>query len=62
MNIYLNYQAKSMIESGNLPFDSIGVFKTDEGFSYWYCDGFTFDSGVEQSEKQALRTAKKNWR
>lgn len=60
MNVYTGNQAKTLLESGNMPVNSIGVCKCSQGWAYWYWDGSIFDSGVKKSEELALRTAKSN--
>ena len=62
MTVYTGSQASDIIRSEKYPVDSIGVSKCNQGYAYWFWDGWTFDSGVELTEEEALRTAKKNWR
>lgn len=60
MNIYIGQQAKDMIDKDQIPVNSIGVCKVNQGWAYWYWDGHIFDSGVKKSEELALNTAKSN--
>ena len=62
MNIFTGKQAEDMILKDKYPDNSIGVCKTKYGWAYWYWDGNTFDSGVEESEELALNKAKRNWK
>lgn len=46
-----------------IPLDSIGVFQSAGGdWLYWYNDGFTYDTGVADTEAEAFHIAKKNFR
>lgn len=60
MHVYTGPQAKKMMEEDSMPMNSIGVFKSDEGWAYWYWDEHKFDSGVSKSAELALRNAKSN--
>jgi hypothetical protein len=51
-----------MMDSDKVPMNSIGVFKSEEGWVYWYWDEHIWDTGVKKSEELALRTAKLNIR
>ena len=62
MNVFTGKQAEDMILKDKYPDNSIGVCKTKYGWAYWYWDGHTFDSGVEESEELALNKAKRNVR
>jgi len=63
MKIYLGHQAKSLFYMREVPVESIGVFESIGGdWLYWYSDGFTYDTGVADTEAEALQTAKKNFR
>ncbi len=62
MQVFTGAQAQQIILKNDYPKDSIGVCKAMGGYAYWFWDGFTFDSGVEETEEMALRTAKSNWR
>jgi hypothetical protein len=63
MNIYLGQQAKSLFYMREVPVESIGVFESIGGdWLYWYSDGFTYDTGVADTEAEALQIAKKNFR
>jgi hypothetical protein len=62
MTVYIGSQAKDMFLWEKYPIDSIGVFQTKEGYAYWFWDGYTFDSGVEETEEIALNKAKCNFR
>jgi len=62
MQVFTGAQAQQMIINENYPVGSIGISNTPEGWAYWYWDGFIFDSGVEQTEKMAFSTAKRNIR
>jgi hypothetical protein len=62
MNVFIGKQAEDMILKDKYPDNSIGVCRTKYGWAYWYWDGHTFDSGVEESEELALNKAKRNVR
>jgi hypothetical protein len=63
MNIYLGQQAKSLFYMREVPVESIGVFESIGGdWLYWFSDGFTYDTGVADTEAEALQIAKKNFR
>jgi hypothetical protein len=62
MTVYTGAQAQEMILKDKYPVGSIGIVKTKYGYAYWFWDGHTFDSGVEETETEAIATAKKNWR
>jgi hypothetical protein len=62
MNVFTGKQAEDMILKDKYPDNSIGVCRTKYGWAYWYFDGHTFDSGVEDSEELALARAKMNVR
>ncbi len=62
MQVFTGSQAKSMMDSDKVPMNSIGVFKSEEGWVYWYWDEHIWDTGVKKSEELALRTAKLNIR
>jgi len=62
MKVFTGKQAEDMILKDRYPIDSIGVCKTKYGYAYWFWNGHTFDSGVEETEEQALRTAKANFK
>ena len=62
MTVYTGSQASEIIRNKNYPVNSIGICKLSKGYGYWFWDGFMFDFGIESTEKEALRTAKKNWR
>lgn len=63
MNIYLGQQAKSLFYMREVPINSIGVFQSVGGdWIYWYNDGFTYDTGVADTEAEAFHIAKKNFK
>ena len=63
MNIYLGQQAKSLFYMREVPVESIGVFQAAGGdWLYWYSDDFTYDTGVADTETEALQIAKKNFK
>jgi hypothetical protein len=63
MEIYLGKQAKSLFYGRDVPINSIGVFQTIGGdWLYWFNDGWTYDTGVADTEVEAIETAKKNFR
>lgn len=63
MNIYIGQQAKSLFYMREIPVGSIGVFQSAGGdWLYWFNDGFTYDTGVADTEAEAFHTAKKNFR
>ena len=62
MQVFTGKQAEDMILKNKYPDNSIGVCRTKYGWAYWYNDGHTFDSGVEDSEELALARAKMNVR
>ena len=62
MTVYTKSAASEIIQKNKYPVNSIGVTRCTQGYAYWFWDGWTFDSGVEETEEQALRTAKSNWR
>ena len=62
MQVFTGKQAEDMILKDKYPDNSIGVCKTKYGWAYWYWDGHTFDSGVEESEELALNKAKRNFK
>ena len=63
MEIYLRDQAKRLFYGRDIPVDSIGVFESIGGdWLYWYSDGFTYDTGVADTEAEALQIAKKNFK
>lgn len=62
MTVHLGSGASDIFKRGKYPIDSIGICKTKQGFYYWFWDGFTFDSGVSESEQQALAMAIKNFK
>jgi hypothetical protein len=62
MQVFTGAQAQQMISNETYPVGSIGITRKPTGWAYWFWDGFIFDSGLEETEDQALRTAKKNWR
>jgi len=62
MTVYTGEQAREMILKDKYPIGSIGVCKALGGYAYWFWDGHTFDSGVEETEAEAIAMAKKNWR
>jgi hypothetical protein len=61
MTVYLGSGASDIFKTGKYPVDSIGICNTIQGFTYWFWDGFTFDSGVMEPEEQAFRSAKLNF-
>jgi hypothetical protein len=63
MTIYLRDQAKKLFYMREVPVGSIGVFQSIGGdWLYWFSDGFTYDTGVADTEAEALMIAKKNFR
>ena len=60
MKVLTGKQAEEMILKDKYPDNSIGVCPSKYGWAYWYFDGHTFDSGVEDSEELALARAKMN--
>ena len=63
MTIYLGHQAKSLFYMREVPVESIGVFQAAGGdWLYWYSDDFTYDTGVADTEAEALQIAKKNFK
>lgn len=63
MEIYLGKQAKSLFYGRDVPINSIGVFQTIGGdWLYWFNDNWTYDTGVADTEVEAMETAKKNFR
>lgn len=63
MTVYIGDQAKSFFYNRDVPVGSIGVFLSHVGeWLYWYSDGFTYDTGFADTEEEALRIAKKNFR
>jgi hypothetical protein len=62
MKVFTGKQAEDMILKDKYPDNSIGVCKTKYGWAYWYWDGHTFDSGVEESEELAFNKAKRNFK
>ena len=62
MTVHLGSAASDIMKNGKYPDNSIGVCKTDQGFAYWFWDGFTFDSGVQESEQESLSMAMKNFK
>jgi hypothetical protein len=60
MKVFTGSQAKDMILKDQYPIGSIGVCNTKYGWAYWFWDGHIFDSGVGNSEKDALGKAKLN--
>lgn len=62
MTVYTGSAASEIIQKKKYPVNSIGVTRCSQGYAYWFWDGWTFDSGVEDTEEMALRTAKSNWR
>lgn len=63
MNVYIGDQAKRMFHSMDVPHNSIGVFQCNSGdWVYWFTDGWAYDSGSAETEAEALRKAKENFR
>jgi len=63
MNVYIGDQAKRMFHSMDVPHNSIGVFQSKSGdWVYWFTDGWAYDSGSAETEAEALRKAKENFR
>jgi hypothetical protein len=63
MTIYIGDQAKKLFYMREVPVESIGVFESIGGdWLYWFSDGFTYDTGVADTEAEALMIAKKNFR
>ena len=63
MNIYIGSQAKVIFHSGDIPSNSVGVFESSDGsWVYWFTDGWAYDSGSAETEAEALRKAKQNFR
>jgi hypothetical protein len=62
MTVHLGSGASDIFKTGKYPDNSIGVCQSDQGFIYWFFVGFTFDSGVQESEQQALAMAIKNFK
>ena len=60
MKIFLNEQAQDLLHRDKIPVNSIGVCKSNDGWAYWYWDGDIFDSGVKDTQAEALATAKAN--
>lgn len=60
MTVYTGSQAMEMMKSGSIPINSIGVFKSDDGWVYWYWDERIYDSDVCDSEFLALKAAQAN--
>ena len=47
----------------DIPLGSIGVFMSHtQEFIYWYCNGYTFDTGFAYTEAEALQIAKRNFK
>lgn len=62
MQVFLGEQAKQLIIKESYPVGSIGVAPHQGKFTWWFWDGFIFDSGMESTEAKALTTAKMNLR
>lgn len=63
MNVYIGDQAKQMFHEMDVPEKSIGVFQSNSGdWVYWFNDGWAYDSGSAETELEALRKAKENFR
>ena len=63
MNVYIGDDAKRLFHSMVVPQNSIGVFQSNSGeWVYWFTDGWAYDSGSEETEVEALRKAKENFR
>lgn len=63
MNIYFGWHAKSLFDTGDIPSSSVGVFESNDGsWVYWFTDGGAYDSGSAETEEEALRKAKNNFR
>lgn len=61
MKVFLNEQAQDLLNRDRIPVNSIGVCKSNEGWAYWYWGGSIFDSGVKDTQTEALATAKANF-
>ena len=63
MTIFLGDQAKRLYYMRDIPLGSIGVFMSHtQEFIYWYCNGYTFDTGFAYTEAEALLIAKRNFK
>jgi hypothetical protein len=63
MNIYLGHQAKSLFYMREIPVDSIGAFQAVGGdWVYWYNDGYVYNTGFADTQIEALRIAKENFK
>jgi hypothetical protein len=63
MNVYIGDQAKRIFYSLDIPKNSIGVFESKNGeWIYWFTDGWAYDTGSADSELEAHRMAKENFR
>jgi hypothetical protein len=63
MNVYIGDQAKKMFYNMDIPKKSVGVFQSKSGdWVYWFTDGWAYDSGSADTELEALRKAKENFR
>ena len=61
MKIFLHEQAQDLLHRDKIPVNSIGVCKSNDGWAYWYWDGDIFDSGIKDTQAEALATAKANF-
>lgn len=63
MNVYIGDDAKRLFHGMDVPHNSIGVFQSNSGdWVYWFTDGWAYDSGSAETEVEALRKAKENFR
>ena len=63
MNVYIGDQAKRMFHNLDIPQNSIGAFESNSGeWVYWFSDGWAYDSGSADTETEALKKAKENFR
>ena len=60
MQVFMRDQAQEILNKRKFPINSIGVCRCNDGWCYWYYTKTIFDSGVELTEEEALRTAKMN--
>jgi hypothetical protein len=62
MTVYIGSQAKEIFLNDRFHINSMGIFKTNYGWAYWFWSDFIFDSGVAETEEKAFEIAKKNLR